>query len=324
MRAILPVAGRALVREVPKPTPRDGHLVMRVIAASLNRADLLQLSGNYSPPKGVTDVLGLEAAGLLPDGTLAGALVSGGALADYVSVPNGNILQIPSLDPVKLAAVPEAFLVAHHLLFQLGNFSSGQCVLINASGSGIGTAAIQLARTIPNTRIIASARGEAKREMAKRLGAEIVVDPTLSPRETSSVVAKVTDGKGVDLILDCVGAEAFRENARSVRTDGTWVLYGLLSGSKSSELTLAPLLGRRIKLIGTTLRSRSDPFKASLISEFSVLHGKHFSSNDEAALKPIISRVYEGLESTEEALEQMRNNENVGKIVIRLDHYHYT
>ncbi len=320
MRAVLPVAGRAVVREIPRPIQRDGHVIMRVLAAAINRADVLQVGGHYPPPKGVTEVLGLEAAGVLPDGSIGAALVAGGALAEYLSVPVGNIMKIPSLssNPVQLAAVPEAFLVAHHLLFQCGGFDSGQSVIINAAGSGVGTACIQLAKSVPNTTVFASARGPAKRAYARELGADVIIDPRASPRELSDTVKKVTEGKGADLVLDAVGAEAFRENARSLRMDGTLVQYGLLSGAKSADLSLAPLLMRRIKLVGTTLRSRDDSFKRELVNEFIGLHAHKFEAGK---LHPVVARTYEGLERTEEALEYMRSNENVGKIVVATSPY---
>lgn len=316
MRAVMPVAGRAVVRTVKQPTPKPGHVLMKVLAAGLNRADLLQLHGRYAPPPGTTEILGLEAAGVLEDGSVAAALVSGGALAEYVSVPVRNVLQIPSLasQPEQLAAIPESFLVAHHLLFDCGKFNDGESVVVNAAGSGMGTAVIQLAKSLRDTRVFASARGAAKRRFVKeRLGADVVVDPLASERELSNAVKVATNGRGADLVLDAVGADTFRENARSLRMDGAWVMYGLLSGSRSSDLTLAPLLMKRIQLITTTLRNRDIAYKSALIANFLASHSKKFETGE---IGPVIARTYQGLERTMEALEYMESNENVGKIVV--------
>jgi len=215
-----------------------------------------------------------------------------------------------------MAAIPEAFLVAYHLLFQLANLAPNSTLVLNAAGSGIGTAVIQLARTVPDVRIIASARGATKRDFAASLGADIVVDPTLSPKELSSAVLEYTDGRGADTVLDCVGADTFRENARSLRVDGKWVLYGLLSGAKSNDINLAALLLRRIQLITTTLRSRDNEFKARLVRDF--INAGYADMLRDGSLQPIVDRVFDGLEKTQEALEYMGGNENVGKIVIRV------
>lgn len=311
--------GRVTVRDdMPVPVGIPGHTQMRVLAAGLNRADLLQAAGKYAPPAGVTPVLGLECSGILPNGTYACGLVSGGALAEEVLVPTGNILQVPrdNLPVTAMAAVPEAFLVAYHLLFQLANLQPDSALVLNAAGSGIGTAVIQLARTVPGVRIIASARGAKKRAFCTSLGADVVVDPTASPRELSSTVAEYTDGRGADILLDCVGADSFLENTRSLTVDGKWILYGLLSGAKSKDLNLAALLTRRIQLITTTIRSRDDEFKGRLVQEFQ--NAGFTDMLSDGTLKPIVDRVFHGLEATQEALEYMGGNENVGKIVIQV------
>lgn len=311
--------GTVVVRDdIPVPKDRPGYTRMRVLAAGLNRADLLQAAGKYYPPPGVTPVMGLECAGVLPNGEVACGLVSGGALAEQCLIPTGSVLKI-SKDPLPaamLAAVPEAFLVAYHLIFQLANIAPNSTLVLNAAGSGIGTAVIQLAKTVPGVKVIASARGPAKRECSAALGADVVVDPHLSPRELSSAVLEHTDGRGADVLLDCVGADTFRENARSIRVDGKWILYGLLSGAKSQDINLAALLVRRIQLITTTLRSRDAHFKARLVREFQ--DAGYADMFHKGSLKPIVSKIFQGLEKTQDALEFMRANENIGKIVIQV------
>lgn len=334
MRGVVaaPEDGRVVIRDdIPVPKERPGHTRMRVLAAGLNRADLLQAAGKYSPPPGVTPVLGLECAGILPNGNYACGLVSGGAFAEECLVPTRSILEMPTLNSndnnsndtlaTGLAAIPEAFLVAYHLLFQLGNLGNlapNSALVLNAAGSGIGTAVVQLAKAIvPDVKVIASARSPAKQKFVSSvLGADVVVDPTLSATELSTAVLEHTNGRGADVLLDCVGADTFRENARSIRVDGKWILYGLLSGAKSKDINLASLLVRRIQLITTTLRSRDDEFKARLVREFQ--NAGCIDMFREGKLNPIVSKVFDGLEETQDALEYMKANENVGKIVIRV------
>lgn len=312
IRGVVAHQGRAVVRQVPRPKLAPGHVRMRVLAAGINRADLLQVAGKYNPPPSASQVLGLECAGVLPDGTIAGALVSGGALAEEVSVPVGSLLRLP-MEAEKLAAVPEAFLVAHHLLFQLGGFSQGQSALITAAGSGVGTALTQLAAQVPDGIVIASARGARKRECATTLGAGVVIDP--STGVFAEEVRNATGGKGAHLLLDCVGGSLFREHARSLRTNAKWILYGLLGGARAADLSLAPLIGRRIQLISTTLRYRSDEYKALLVEQFMKMHSGSLLSGE---IAPVIDTVFEGLDSCSGALEYMAADKNAGKIVVKV------
>lgn len=313
MRALVVEDNQAVVRTVPLPTPKKGHRIMRVHSAGLNRADILQTAGKYAPPKGASSILGLEASGYLEDGTLACGLVSGGALAEHVLIPQGNLLYIPSLSPVEQAAIPEAFLFAHHLLFQLGNFTDGQTCIIHAAGSGIGTALIQLASLVPSACIIATSRTPSKLSAAKKLGATVTVNTTEGP--TSDAVHLATGGEGAHLILDCIGAAAFRDNARAIRKDGKWLLYGLLSGAKRSDVNLVYLLQKRINLIATTLRARDDAFKARLASEFTQLYASRFASGE---LRAVVAKQFDGLERAAEAMRFMENNENFGKIIVNI------
>lgn len=310
MRCVLAEGGKALVRTVPRPTALPGHVLMRVQAASLNRADLLQVAGRYPPPAGVTHVLGLEAAGTLEDGTLACALVSGGALAEYVQVPSANVIRIPALNATQLAAIPEAFLVAHHLLFQIANFQRAQCVLIHAAGSGVGTAAVQLANCVPDATVIGTTRTREKAALISQLGATHVVHAN----DAVDAVRAATHGKGADVVLDCVGAAALHDNARAIAQDGIWILYGLLGGARG-ELDMGRLLTKRVNMHCTTLRSRDADFKAQLVKQFIEQHAPKFAIQ---LLRPVLDRVFDGLEETPAALSYMRENLNIGKVVIKI------
>lgn len=319
MRAIIPNGeGGIKIVERAIPQAKQGEQVMKVAAFGINRADLLQIHGKYPPPPGTTDVIGLEASGYLSDGRLVTALLKGGAYAEYVAVPDSAIVSLPSdapcsSDPVQLAAIPEAFLAAYHVMFQKGNLSRNESVLINAAASGVGTSAIQMASLVPNVSIIATASTERKLKFCQQLGAQHVVN--YKQQDISDAALHATDGKGVNLVLDCVGAAQFKHNARSLGADGRWIMYGLLSGAKSPDIGLAAILAKRLTISGTTLRSRSDEYRGELISSFLHRFGGCFAASQ---LRPIIDTVFDGINCTEQALKHLESNHNIGKIVVKL------
>lgn len=323
MRAVVgDGVGNAFVTERQIPTPREDEVLMKVSAVGVNRADLLQIVGRYPPPKGTTDVLGLEAAGRLQNGELVSALLTGGGFAEYVAVPKSAILRFPhpapnSLSSSQLAAIPEAFLAAYHIIFQKGALSENETVLINAAGSGVGTCAIQLAATIPNVKIIACAGSDAKLEVCKNLGAHHTIN--YHSQGISDTAMKATDGRGVDLVLDCVGATQFKEIARSLSHGGRWVMYGLLSGPKSPEISLAGIVSKHLTVTGTTMRSRSLQDRANIVSSFLEQFGDQVG--EQGSLKPVIHKVFRGLDSAPEAFEYMRNNRNTGKLIVSLEQH---
>lgn len=318
MRAILADGCGGIMeteQAVPEPKP-DEHL-LRVRAVGLNRADLLQIAGKYPPPEGTTNILGLEAAGYIQStGQPATSLLTGGALAEYTTVPKSAVIPLPSqvlqnFSMSSLAAIPEAFLTAYHTLFQLADLQPGETVLINAAGSGVGTAAIQLARRIPHVHVIATARTPAKLHLCSRLGAQTVVsaDEALAAR-----VAEVTNGLGTHVVLDCVGAHQFRDICHSVRMDARWVLYGLLSGGRHAGVSLSPIVIKRIRLMGTSLRGRSPCHRADMIQAFADRFASAFAEED--GLRPVIHAEFSGLGCVQSALDVMRRGENFGKVVV--------
>lgn len=303
----------------PIPVPKQDEVLMRVHAVGLNRADLLQAEGKYPPPQGATDILGLEASGELESGERVTALLTGGGFGEYVAVPRSAILTLPSsvtetLSGVEMAALPEGFLAAYHILFQKGNLRQGESVLINAAASGVGTSAIQLARTIPNVTVIASARTTEKLEFCRNIGANHTIN--YMEQDIYEAVMHATNGLRVDLVLDCVGAKQFKPLERSLKTDGRWVMYGLLSGAKSPDIGLAGIVAKRLSVFGTTLRNRSQSYRGELVSSFSQRFGDSFESGGK--LRVIVDQVFSGLESTERAFNYMRENRTKGKVVVKL------
>lgn len=317
MRAVVADgSGGAKLVVRPTPTPLEHELLLRVEAASVNRADLMQLSGNYPPPPDATDILGLEAVGLLPDGTRVAALLVAGGLAEYVIVPRNSIFKLPTqLPPVMQAAIPEAFVAAYHVLFECGAFAPGQTVLVHAAASGVGTALIQLARTVPDAVVVATAGSSDKLAMCTSLGAHHVVNYREASFADMSMVA--TAGRGVDLVLDCVGVSHFNENIRALRPEGRWVLYGLLSGARSPQLGLAGLLKKRLTIIATTLRGRDPTQRAAIVNGFASRFAHEFGPGRK--LKPIIDRQFDGIETVPEALRYLQSNKTIGTLVVRFD-----
>lgn len=320
MRAVVSNGkGDVFIEERPIPVPSSNEQLVKVQAIGVNRADLMQMYGKYPPPPGASDVLGLELSGTLECGKPVAAFVSSGAYAEYAAVPKSSILSLSpdvseSLTPVELAAIPEAFVAAYHFLFQKGELSENQTVLINAAASGVGTSAIQLAKTVPNATVIATASTQKKLDFCANLGANHTIN--YSKDSISEKVQEATKGAGVDLILDCVGANQYMENVRSLKMDGKWVMYGLLSGPKCPDIGLAGIVMKRLTIMGTTLRSRTPEYRGALVREFSDRFGQSFRRT--GSLQPIVHRVFHKLESTEEALKYLQSNRNIGKLVIEL------
>lgn len=312
-------SGGVNVAKVPIPSPKLHERLIKVTAIGVNRADLLQIAGKYPPPVGTTDILGLEVAGRLEDGQEVCALLTGGAFAEYAVVPEATILKFPEeisrqLSSGQLAAIPEAFLAAFHVMFQIGKLTDNETVLINAAGSGVGTSAIQLASTLDNVTIIACAGSKEKLDVCKSLGAHCAVN--YKEESISEVVAEYTEGRGVDLVIDCVGAAQFKPIERSLRMDGRWIIYGLLSGARSPDINLAGILSKRLTLSGTTMRGRSPDYRGSMVKSFLTKYGNKFGES--GILRPIIHKEFNGLDSVAEAFEVVQENKNIGKVVVCL------
>ncbi len=271
-----------LLREVPTPVPTGDQVRVRVRACGLNRADLLQCRGLYPAPAGApADIPGLEFAGeveaLGPNvvgplkiGEKVMGIVAGGGLAEYVVLHERMAMAIPpNLDFVTAAAVPEAFITAHDALLIHGRLVPGEDVLVHAVGSGVGTAAVQLAHAM-GCRVFGTSRTPDKLERARELGLDRPINTAID--DFVEVVRGLTDGRGVDVIIDLIGASVLAGNQSAIANKGRVVLVGLLGGH-SSALDLNQMLRKRATLIGTTLcagqsRRRSWPLAVSPIKLF--------------------------------------------------------
>lgn len=318
--------------DVSMPELADGQVMIEVYASALNGADLLQRAGNYPQPPGASEILGLEVAGVIHDvgtgvtkykkGDKVMALLDGGGYAQYAAAPEGFVMPLPkNLSFAEAAGIPEVFLTAYLELVMLGGLSKGQSVLIHAGASGVGTAAIQVAKQI-GTKIFTTAGSKEKLDFAKELGADVLIN--YREQDFAEVVKKETAGPelkavpggpkpapGVNVILDLVGASHFPANLQSLTIEGKLLLVGLPSGSKS-QIDLAVCLGKRLQIIGSTMRARPRQFKEKIVAEFTAFAGDKFETGE---MKPIIDKQFK-LSECKEAHEYMEAKKNKGKIVL--------
>lgn len=305
--------------DAPQPTPSDGELLVRVHATALNRADLLQRSGGYPPPKGASEILGLEIAGEVVHavgdwkiGNRVMGVVSGGGYAEYATIPAAMAIPIPeNLTYEQAAAIPEAFLTAYLNLFWLGKLQAGENVLIHAGASGIGTAAIQLARQA-KARVFVTAGNDEKLALCQSLGAEIGINYKTESFKTR--VAEATNKRGVDVILDFIGANYWNDNLASLAIGGRLMLIGYLGGT-SAQLDIGTILPKSLTISGTTLRRTPLEQKMKLTQEFSAFALDHLA---DGTLRPIIDSIYP-LRDAADAHLRMQSNHNSGKIVLTVN-----
>ncbi|XP_006197217.1 quinone oxidoreductase PIG3 [Vicugna pacos] len=314
------------LKEVAKPSAGESEVLLKVAASALNRADLLQREGQYPPPPGASNILGLEASGHVAElgpgcqgpwkiGDPAMVLLPGGGQAQYVTVPEGLLMPIPAgLTMLQAAAIPEAWLTAFQLLHLLGNVQAGDSVLIHAGLSGVGTAAIQLARMAGAIPLV-TAGSQHKLQMAEKLGA--VAGFNYKEEDFSEAALKFTKGAGVNLILDCIGGSYWEKNVNCLALDGRWILYGLMGGADISGPLFSKLLFKRGSLITSLLRSRDQKYKQMLVKAFTEQILPHFSTKGPQRLLPVLDRIYL-MNKIQEAHEYMETNKNVGKIVLEM------
>lgn len=311
------------LREVAEPRPGPEDLLVRVRAAALNRADLLQRRGLYPAPPGVpAEIPGLEfagdveacgarVAGYAPGDRVMGIL-GGGAQAEKLVLDHRVCMRVPeALSWEQAAAIPEVFLTAYDALHIRGRLAAGESVLIQAAGSGVGTAAFQLAAA-GGASAIGLARTADKRRRLEQRGIFPVFDP--GDEDVADRVVRATGGRGVDVILDLIGAAAWPLHARVLREGGRVVIIGLLSGSRC-EIDLGLLMRKRATLVGSVLRSRSAEEKAALTREFAARILPLFARG---ALRPWVDRTFP-LERVSEAHALMERNANLGKIVLTIE-----
>ena len=308
------------IGEVAAPVCSPGEVLIDVKAAGVNRADLLQRAGKYPPPPGASELLGLEVSGVvsmvgegssnISVGDNVCALLAGGGYAEKVSVPAIQTMPIPvGLSFVEAAAIPEAFVTAYANLEKEAKLRPGERVLLHGGASGVGTAAIQIARKI-GAHVACTVGSDSKVQRCKDLGAECVVNYKMEDFATG---IRRWAPEGVDVILDIVGKEYLSRNLSLLGQRGRLVQIATMSGA-IAEINLSILMSKRIRLIGSVLRSRSIEEKGALVAAFFTQYGEMFSQKE---LRPVVSATFT-LKDVELAHEMMRRSEHVGKIVLEL------
>ncbi|NLC01593.1 NAD(P)H-quinone oxidoreductase [Halopseudomonas formosensis] len=313
MRGLQAEGGVLSWRTEPAVALQPGQVRVRVKAAGINRADLLQKAGHYPPPPGTTDILGLECAGEVIEtagqtrwrvGDRVCALLAGGGMADEVVVDARHLLPVPrDMAWEDAAAIPEVFSTAWLNVFELGAAQPGEKVLIHAGASGVGTAAIQLCKAFGNPCWV-SLGSQEKLETCQALGAEGGV-------LRHDGIATLKDFGPFNVALDPVGANYAPEHLDLLAQDGRWVLIGLMGG-RNAELDLAKVLVKRLQLTGSTLRTRSADFKAGLLAR---MEEKLWPLFESGQLKPLVARTYT-FDQAEEAFAELARDQVVGKIVL--------
>jgi tumor protein p53-inducible protein 3 len=308
-------------QEVPAPIHGDDEVLVDIYATALNRADLLQREGNYPPPPGASDILGLEMAGRISAvgtnvtgwqvGDRVCALLPGGGYAEQTNVPHQMLMPIPdNWSYEQAAAVPEVFYTAFVNLFMEAGLQKGETVLIHGGASGVGTAGIQLAREA-GCHVLVTAGTDEKTARCTELGAELALN--YKKEDFAERILAQTNGEGVDVILDMVGAAYLEHNLRLLKLRGRLVFIATLSGAKT-EINLATLLGRRLRLIGSVLRSRSLAEKIEIKQRFIDRFWLMFI---DGTIQPVIDSVYP-IEQANEAHQRMASNKNIGKIILKV------
>lgn len=303
---------------IETPTPKEGEALVQVEACSVNRADLLQRRGLYPPPPGASKVLGLDFAGVVVKAPETSAfkenervfgIVAGGGYGRYLTAPVNHLVPIPeNLSFTEAAATAEVFFTAYYNLFIQAGMKEGDTLLIHGGGSGVGTAAIQLASSI-GAKVIVTAGSEEKMKRSLSLGAAAAIN--YKAEDFAARVLELTEKAGVDIILDWIGASYLRKHLEILKTGGRLVLIGLMGGS-AGEINLAPVLTKRLRIMGSTLRGQSREEKAVITGGFIRTVLPLLKSG---RVKPVIDKIF-SIREVEDAHKYLSKGEHFGKVVL--------
>jgi NADPH2:quinone reductase len=306
------------------PRPAADEVLVRVHAAGVNRPDVMQRRGLYPPPPGASPILGLEIAGEVVAvgtdvrdvavGERVCALTNGGGYAEYCTVPSVQCLPWPrGFDAIRAAALPETFFTVWANLFLHGRLARGESVLVHGGTSGIGTVAIQLARAF-DARVYATAGSDAKCEACTRLGAEAAIN--YRTEDFGVRIAELTGGRGVDVVLDIVGAPYFERNLASLAMDGRLVEVATQQGAVAERLDLLLVMRKRLTITGSTMRPRSTAQKGSIAE---ALRREAWPLLDAGRIAPVVHAVYP-FEQAAEAHRVLESSVHIGKLVLAFPH----
>jgi tumor protein p53-inducible protein 3 len=308
------------IGEYDTSVPNKDELLIKVKATALNRADILQRQGKYPPPQGASPIMGLEIAGVVEEigensktfkaGDRILALLPSGGYAEYAAVPEGMAMPIPeNLSFEEAAAIPEVFLTAFQALNWLGNIKSGNTVLIHAGASGVGTATIQLAKYFQSTSFV-TAGSKEKLQFCRNLGASFAINYKEGPFVEK--ILDATNGNGVNIIIDFIGAPYWKQNVSCLALDGRIIMLATMGGSVVVNFDLRSLFKKRGQFITSTLRNRPLDYKIRLTKEFAQMILPEFTRGK---LKAVVDKVF-NWSDVAKAHQYMEENRNMGKIVL--------
>ena len=302
--------------EIADPVLKEGYVIIRVKAAGVNRADLLQAAGKYPPPPGWPDWPGLECAGIIDQassgsrwkaGDKVCALLGGGGYAEKVLVPEGMVLPLPEgCSFAEAACLPEVYTTAMLNLMFLGELKKGETLFVQAGASGLGIAAIQIAKLL-GAKVVTTVSSPEKAEAAGKIGADVVIN-----RKTEAV-DEILMKNPIDAALDCAGGAMLGKCLSAMNPGGRWILVSTLGG-ETTELPLRVLLKKHLKLIGSTLRSRSDAEKSEILKE---LVKRVWPQVSAGTIRPVIDQMFP-MEKAAEAHLILAQQKNIGKVVLTL------
>ncbi len=301
------------------PTPSANQVLIKVAASGVNRPDVMQRKGLYPPPSGASDIPGLEVAGTiialgsdishLHEGDRVCALVTGGGYAEFCLASAALCLPVPeSLSFTEAAALPETFFTVWSNVFDRAHLQPGETLLVHGGSSGIGTTAIQLAKAF-NAKVIVTAGSNAKCEFCLQLGADAAIN--YKEQDFVEEIKRLTDNKGVDVILDMIGGDYFPRNLKCMSDDARLVQIAIQSGPKA-EINLLPVMLKRLTITGSTLRTRDDAFKAAIAAQ---LLEKVWPLLTSGKIKPVIYSTF-ALTNAALAHQLMESSQHIGKIIL--------
>jgi NADPH2:quinone reductase len=304
----------------PVPVPRPDEVLIRVQAAGINRPDIAQRQGSYPPPPGASPILGLEVAGEVvargdqvttwSEGDRVCALTNGGGYAEYCTAPATQCLPWPTdYDAIRAGALPETSFTVWANLFQIGRLGKNETALVHGGTGGIGVTAIQFAHEF-GARIFATAGSDEKCAACLDLGADAAIN--YRTQDFAAEVKKLTEGRGVDVILDMVGAPYMTRNVRSLALDGRLVMIAFLQGSKVQEFDFVHVMVKRLTITGSTMRPRTTAQKAAIAAE---LREKVWPALDRGRCPPVIHATFPLAEAAE-AHRLMETSAHIGKIML--------
>jgi len=318
------------IGEIEKPSPRHGEVLVQIKAFGLNRMDIAQRNGGYPIPPGAPDTLGVEFSGTIAElGEACGqrwkvgdeviGLAAGGAYAEYIRILQTHLMPKPKhLSWEEAASIPENFLTAYQALIVIAELKKGEDVLIHAGASGVGIAAIQLARLYGAKTITATTSTKEKINFVLQMPNGATHGVNYKTRDFAAEVKKITEGKGVDVIIEFVGQSHWHKNIDCFARDGRMTILSTLSGSVVKDMDILPLLYKRLRIQGSTLRSRTVEYQADLIKNFEKdILGEITSCKGNGKIRTSIHEVFP-FEKIQDAHQTMERDANAGKLIVTI------